>query len=261
MNRRSFFNRQDTALTLLYKPASITQAIATARSGESDGADGIAIEIQRLPQEERTVENFKNIINSVQLPFMFIDYRDDIVHGADDEARQKYLLMAVEAGAEVVDIMGDLFDPSPRELTFSPEAIARQKELIEKIHAKGGKVLISSHVTTESLSAKEVLAHLQEQSARGADMLKIVVKTDTEESAVEAIRTMMMLHEKLDKPYIFLGGGKYGRFVRYNGLKLGVAIQFGVHSYEAEMLYHQPTLRSFKGVRENFQWDICNQPE
>ena len=84
MNRRSFFNRQDTALTLLYKPASITQAIATARSGESDGADGIAIEIQRLPQEERTVENFKNIINSVQLPFMFIDYRDDIVHGADE---------------------------------------------------------------------------------------------------------------------------------------------------------------------------------
>jgi 3-dehydroquinate dehydratase len=116
-------------------------------------------------------------------------------------------------------------------------------------------------VTAENMSAEEVLAHLQEQASRGADILKIVVKTDTEESAVEAIRTMLLLNKEIDRPYVFLGGGKYGRFVRYNGLKLGVAIQFGVHSYEAEMLYNQPTLRSFKGVRENFQWDICNQPE
>lgn len=258
MLKKSFLNRQETAVTLLYKPDNIAQAIALARSGESDGADGIAVEIQRIPQEERTVEQFKNLINSVQLPFMFINYRDDTIHGADDEARQQYLLMAVEAGAEVVDVMGDLYDPSPRELTFDPQAIARQKKLIDEIHARGGKALMSSHVTQESLSAEEVLAQLKEQSSRGADILKIVVLTDTEESAVEAVRTMMLLNKELDKPYIFLGGGKFARFVRYLGLKMGVAIQFGVHDYSAEAPYFQPTIRSFKAVRDNFHWDLCN---
>lgn len=261
MQKKSFFNRQETAITLLYKPSSIGEAIVIARAAESDGADGIAIEIQRIPQEERAVEHFKNLIDSVQLPFMFIDYRGDILHGDNDEARQQYLLMAIDAGAEVVDIMGDLFDPSPRELTRNPEAIARQKKLIDEIHARGGKVLMSSHVTQEPLSAEEVLEHLQEQSARGADILKIVTLTDTREAAIEAVRTMFLLQEKLDKPYIYLGGGKYARFVRYLGMKLGVAIQFGVHEYTVDMPYFQPTICSFKAVRDNFQWDLGNIPE
>ena len=71
MNKRSFFNRQDTAITLLYKPASITQAIATARNGESDGADGIAIEIQRLPQEEQACGNI-----STTPPFLILESLD-----------------------------------------------------------------------------------------------------------------------------------------------------------------------------------------
>ena len=261
MLKKSFFNRQETAVTLLCKPSSIDQAIALARSGHSDGADGIAIEIQSIPQEERTTEKFKCLIDCVPLPFMFIDYRGDIIHGADDDARQQYLLMAADAGAEVVDVMGDLYAPSPRELTFDPAAIAKQKKLIDAIHAKGCKVLISSHATQETLTAEEALAHLQEQSARGADILKLVVKTDTEEAALEADRTMMLLHKKLEKPYIFLGGGKYAAFVRYLGLKLGVAIQFGVHDYAADAPYFQPTIRSFKAVRDNFLWDICNLPQ
>ena len=261
MLKKSFLNRQETAVTLLYKPKSIAQAIALARVGESDGADGIAIELQRIPQEERTVELFKNLIASVQLPFMFINYRDDVIHGADDEARQQYLLMAIEAGAEVVDVMGDLYAPSHRELTFDSEAVFKQKKLIEEIHARGGKVLMSSHVTQESLSAEEVLAQLKEQSSRGADILKIVVLTDTEERALEAGRTMILLNKELDKPYIFLGSGKFGRFVRYLGLKMGVAIQFGVHDYTAETPYHQPTICSFKAVRDNFLWDLCNLPK
>ena len=99
MIKRSFFNRQTCAVTLLCKPSSAAEAIALCRAAECDGADGIALEIQRLPQAERTLEIFKNIINSVQLPFMFIDYRDDVIHRDDDEARQQYLLTAAEAWA------------------------------------------------------------------------------------------------------------------------------------------------------------------
>lgn len=256
MLKRSFFNRQDCAVTLLCKPSSIAEAIALARSAECDGADGIAIEIQRLPEAERSLEKFQAVINSVQLPFMFIDYRDDIVHGSDDAARQQYLLTAAEAGAEVIDVPGDTYAPAARELTFDVNAIARQQQLIGEIHARGAKVIMSSHMTHEALGAEEVLAHLLQQVERGADIAKIVTRADNNAEALEAVRTMMLLQEKMPVPFVYLCGGKFSRFVRYNGMQLGVAIEFGVHDYNSATSYNQPTISSFNAVKRNFNWRL-----
>lgn len=258
MERRSFFNRQTPAVALLYKPESMNQAIAEALSAEADGADAIAIELALMPPEDRTLEKFRSLVGSVQLPFMFIDYRKDKWLGADDEARQKVLLLGAEAGAEVIDVMGDLYDPSPLELTHNPKAIARQKKLIDRIHKMGAKVIMSSHMTSTARSAEEVLEHLREQSSRGADILKIVVSIDTEEAMLEGVRTLLLLHKELDKPYVFLGSGRYGRFIRYIGPTLGAAIEFAVRDYSPALIYCQPTIRSFKGVLEHFQWNIDN---
>ena len=254
--KHSFFNRQDAAVTMLCSPESIGEAVGLARSAEMDGADGFAIELQKMPLEERTEQNFRSLINSVQLPFMFIDYRSDLFLKADDEARQKYLLLAAKCGAEVIDVMGDLYDPSQFELTHDPAAIKKQKALISRIHKLGAKVIMSSHMTHNDRSAEEVLAHLREQSSRGADILKIVVGMDTEQAMLEGVRTLLLLHKELDKPFVFLGGGKYGRFIRYIGPQLGAAIEFAVHDYQPGKPYSQPTIRSFKGVMENFHWNI-----
>ena len=209
-----------------------------------------------MPPELRTEENFRTVIRSAQLPFMFLDYRNDRFLKADDEARQPYLLLAAKCGAEVIDVMGDLYDPSPLELTHSPEAVEKQKALIGEIHSLGAKVIMSSHLTTTERSAEEVLEHLQEQSSRGADILKIVVGMNSEKSLLEGVRTLLLLRKELDKPFVFLGGGQYGRFIRYIGPKLGAAIEFAVHEYSPSQTYSQPTIRSFKGVLENFHWDI-----
>ena len=256
MGKRSFFNRQTPAVALLCNPEGLNQAIALAMSAESDGADAVALELGQFALEDRTPEKFRALIQSVPLPFMFIDYRNDRFLGADDEARQKFLLMGAEAGAEVIDVMGDLYDPSPLELTHDPAAIAKQKVLIERIHAAGAKVIMSSHMTTVERSAEEVLAHLREQSSRGADILKIVVGMDTEAAMLEGVRTLLLLHKELEKPFVFLGAGRYNRFIRYIGPTLGAAIEFAVHDYLPAMTYRQPTIRSFKGVLENFHWNI-----
>lgn len=256
--KRSFFNRQSAAVTLLHAPETVAEAVAVARNAEMDGADAVALELHRMPREERSVENFQQVIRSVQLPFMFIDYRYDVAFGSDDDARQESLMMAVDAGAEVVDVIGDLYDPSPRELTVNPEAIEKQKALIARIHERGGKALMSSHMPTEALKAEEVLAHLQEQSSRGADILKIVVKVDSEEECVEAVRTMLLLHRSLNKPYIYLASGRFSRFIRYIGPKFGVAVEFGVHDYSERSSYFQPTIKSFQNVLQNMHWDIEN---
>ena len=254
--KHSFFNRQDAAVTLLYAPTSISEAVGLARAGEMDGADAIAVELQKLPLDQRTEENFRAVINSVQLPFMFIDYRSDLFLKADDEARQEYLLLAAKCGAEVIDVMGDLYDPSPLELTHDPAAIKKQKALISRIHKLGAKVIMSSHMTSTERSAEEVLEHLQEQSSRGADILKIVVGMNSEKALIEGVRTLLLLHKELSKPFVFLGGGQYGRFIRYIGPQLGAAIEFAVHDYPAGQSYNQPTIRSFKGVMDNFHWNI-----
>ena len=256
--KHSFFHRQDAAITLLCAPESMGEAIGLTRTAEMDGADAVAIELQKMPLEQRTEENFRTLIDSVQLPFMFIDYRNDRFLGADDEARQKYLLLAAQCGAEVIDVMGDLYDPSPLELTHDQAAIEKQKALISRIHDFGSKVIMSSHMSGTERSAEEVLVHLQEQSSRGADILKIVVGMNTEKAMLEGIRTLLLLHKELDKPFVFLGNGQFGRFIRYVGLQLGSAIEFAVLGYPPNQAFNPPTIRSFKGVRDNFHWNIEN---
>ena len=86
--------------------------------------------------------------------------------------------------------------------------------------------------------------------------MKIVVAMGTEKAMLEGVRTLLLLHKELDKPFVFLGSGQYGRFIRYVGPKLGAAIEFAVHDYSANNSYYQPTIRSFKGVLEHFHWDL-----
>ena len=84
MQRKSFFNRQATAITALFHGSTISELLALARTAEFQGADGIAIQLEKLPPEERTVDNFRYIMQAVHLPFMFICYRSDNWFGDDD---------------------------------------------------------------------------------------------------------------------------------------------------------------------------------
>ena len=146
MRKLSFFNRQTPAVTALLSEKSVNDFMVQMRAAEFDGADAIAAELKFLPPEERTRENFSAMMNCTQLPYMFISYRNDTFLGADDEARQKYLLLAAECGAEVIDVMGDLFDPSELELTRDASAVKKQMKLIDEIHSIGSKVIMSSHM-------------------------------------------------------------------------------------------------------------------
>jgi 3-dehydroquinate dehydratase type I len=256
--KKSFLNRQNTAVTALFTGKTVAELLAKTRNAAANGADGIAVEIHNLPPELRTVDTFKTLVDEVPLPFMFICYRSCQWYGSDDEARQEFLLRAAEAGAEVIDVMGDLYCKSEDELTTDPAAIEKQKKLIEEIHARGAKALISSHMfQLAPKSADEVLAYLTAQSDRGADICKIVTNGNTEEAFVEAIRTDLMLSRVFPKPFIHLTGGKYGRLHRFMGTKLGLAATFGVSGYD-DTPYNQPLISSFKTVRDLIPWDACD---
>lgn len=251
----SFLNRPHPVITGIFAGQTPQELIAEARNCEFEGACGVAVELGDLKPEFRNAESLKPVIEAVNLPFMFVFYRNDRQQKLDDDARQEVLLAAADAGASIIDVMGDLYDPSPMELTRSPAAIDKQKRLIDKIHAKGADVVISSHMSC-SRTAEQVLEHLRESESRGPDVVKIVTTVNTPEELAEALRATMLLKLELKTPFIHLCNGKFSRPHRFMGPALGVAIFFAVSRYEPRYGMGQPTIRAMKTVLDNLRWNI-----
>ncbi len=253
--RYSFLNRPYPVVCGIMAGQTPQELIVGARNAEFEGAQGITIELKDLKPEFRNQEALKSVIDSVNLPFMFCFYRNDMWEGLEDEGRQKVLMAAADAGAAMIDVMGDLYDPSPMEITHNPEAIARQKELIEEIHSKGAEVVISSHMKC-SRTTEEVVAHLREVESRGPDVVKIVTTVNSEDELAEAFRTTMTLKRELKTPFIHLCNGKFSRPHRFLGPALGTSILFAVSHYEPRYAMGQPTIRSLRTVLDNLHWNI-----
>ena len=251
--RGSFFDRDRTVVTALFHvDGDMEKNLALIRLSVANGAQGIALQLVDMPPEMRTADNYRRLMDAApELPFMFIAYRKDQWFGNDDAARQACLLLAAETGAEVIDVMGDLYAPAPFELTFDPAAVVKQKKLIKEIHDRGAKVVMSSH-TTQARTAEEILAHLREESSRGADLLKIVTRVDTDEELTEAFRTTMLLKRALDKPFIQLCGGKLSRPHRYLAPKLGLAVAFATPEERPGAV--QPSLRQLRTVLDTIDF-------
>lgn len=261
MRRLFFQNPRATAITAIMSGQTPESLIAQSRSAEFDGADAIAIDLCDLLPEFRNRESLERVINAVNLPFMFYFYRNDRHKVAnDDESRQVLLLDTAKAGGAMIDVMGDLYDPSPNEITRNPEAIEKQKQLISKIHDLGAQVVMSSH-PNKAMSAEAILEQLRSFEQRGVDVVKIVTVADTDEEFAETVRATMLLHRELKTPFIHLCNGKFGRIHRYLGLKLGVSITFAVDRYEEGASFTQPSVRSMKTVAASIPWHIetfCN---
>ncbi len=254
--RFSFLNKPYPVIAGIIAGQTPQELIAAVKNSESEGAEGITIDLYDLKPEFRNLESLKKIINSVNLPFMFYFYRNDKWKESNDDDRQKVLLVAADAGASMIDVMGDLYDQSPRQITYNQNAIDKQKRLIDKIHSKGADVVMSSH-TGCYLSAEEVVKHLQELEKRGPDVVKIVTSINTEEELAEALRTTIALNSELKTPFIHLCGGKYSRPHRFMCPVFGTSILFAVPQYVAQYPgFFQPTIRSMKAVLDNIHWNI-----
>ena len=257
MARHSFLRLPPPVVTGIFAGQTPEELIAEARHAEFEGAGGLAVELRDLRPEFRNRDAMKRVIDAANLPFMFCFYRNDSQQNLDDEARRDVLLAAADAGAAMIDVMGDLYDPSPMELTRNPVAIDRQKRLIDAIHAKGAEVVISSHMP-RARSAEQVLEHLSESASRGADVVKLVAEVNTDEELAEAFRATMLLRRELKIPFIHLCNGAFSRPHRFLGPALGTAILFAVPRYEPRYGMTQPTVRAMKTVLDNIHWHISD---
>lgn len=86
--KRTFLNQSHPVVTGIFCGQTPAELIAEARNCEFEGADGIAVELRDLKAEYRNAESLKSVVDAVNLPFMFVFYRNDTQQNLDDDARQ-----------------------------------------------------------------------------------------------------------------------------------------------------------------------------
>jgi len=234
--------------------------IASMRNAIYDGADAFGVMLGSLEAPYRTRSELERVFAyASDKPILVMHYRH-AGSGLTDEALVGSLIGAIEAGASMCDVMGDMFDPSPLELSKKPAIIDKQRRLVDEIHAMGGEVLMSSH-TWVFMTAEATIEHAQALASRGADMVKIAMCAHNEDQLLEVLRTTALLKRELDVPFLHVCMGQYGKMHRVISAVLGSSLVLCVPQYTATSHREQPLLRSAKAVLDNLDWGMARDDQ
>lgn len=222
-----------------------------------DGAEAFGVQLCQLKREERTSEKLKNIFSACKdKPIYVTSYRYNQSEGMSDRECADLLIKALECGATLLDIPGDLFSQNQYQITTDKTAVELQRGLIETIHKKGGEVLISTHDFRE-LSGEEVFNIAKLQSEHGADVIKIVVKSESIEKLPEYIKVIQRVNKEIGKPFLFLDVGACSNILRKVGGFFGSCMYLCVESHSELDTLAQPTIKQVLTIRnameENYE--------
>ncbi len=230
------------------KPAD---SIKTIKRAIAKCTDAFIFQLERLDPCEKTSENLKLMFDAAKgFPIMVTNYPYDNNKGMSDDELLEFEFNALEAGAACLDVRADTFDRGAKhEITFDPDAVAKQKQVIEKIHSLGGQVIMSMHVW-EFLDTETVLKYGREIASRGADIVKIVhMINDTDELAT-AIKTTTVLHREIATPVLHLLNGPCIELHRHYGTAFGSCLAFCVEEYIEGSSGAQPSLEKMVALRK-----------
>lgn len=251
MDKKSFFNNDKATLTVMVQadnPARIKELMDKA---VPVGAEAFGIQFEQMLPEYRTPEVYRDLFSYAEgRPLYVTNYRDKQNSGKSDDELGNELVELAEYGADLCDVMGDYFDRQPDEVAVDENAINKQIGLINRIHEKGAKVLMSSHVMKYT-PAERVLEIALEHKRRGADISKIVTGADTMEEQLENLKTVNLLREKLGIPFLFLASGECKILRRLSG-ELGSCMYLCVYEHDSFSTLTQPILSDIKVIRDLF---------
>ncbi|MGI6536923.1 MAG: type I 3-dehydroquinate dehydratase [Caldicoprobacterales bacterium] len=252
--KTSFLKHRQPLLVSMIQAETPEKAVSDIVNSNYDGAEAFGFQICRLKPEFRTAETYRRIFSYTEdKPVYITNYRAGHNVCKTDMQLAEELLLALENGATLCDIMGDFFDPSPFELTNNSEAVEKQKKLIDDIHSRGGEVLMSSHIHS-FLKEKEVLDIAKTLESRGADIVKIVTASNTEEELLENLKASVSLKKELKVPFLFLSTGPYCKIHRMIGPMFGSMMYLCVYRHDELSTKVQPVLKNVKAVVDNFDW-------
>lgn len=187
-------------------PERITELI---RRGSEGGADAFGIQLEQFEHKYRTAETLKHIFAEAgDKPIYVTDYRTNLNSGMTDDALAEEILLAVNCGADLVDVMGDLFNESPLQIAYDRSAVKKQENFISEIHNIGGKVLMSSH-TYKYLKPAKVIDIAKCHQNRGADISKIVTAVENQRELASNFEISARLMQRIGIPFLFLCVGSF----------------------------------------------------
>lgn len=249
--KKTFLSPEKPLLTAMILCPTPEECIAKIRRSMAEGADAFGVQLCQLRREYRTRENLTAIFAACgDKPIYITAYRNGESKGMSDEECVSLLLLGLDCGATLCDVIGDLFAPCEQQMTYDAAVIERQKALIDEIHRRGGEVLMSVH-DLRSLTADEVLTVAKAQAARGADIIKIVVKTDSTACLPDYVRVIGQILRETGKQLLLLDCGANVRFIRQLGPNLGVCMYLCVTEHGAFDNHDQPLLKDIKAVRDH----------
>ena len=249
MEKASFLGHPSPLLTVMAQAATAPRAMELMERGYMGGAEAFGLQFCRMKAEYKTPETFASLFAAARgLPVYVTNYRQGENEQKTDDTLATEILELAECGATLCDVMGDLFDPTVGELTKNPLAVDRQKDLINRLHAAGAQVLMSSHVM-RFLPAEQVLEIALAQQSRGADICKIVVSSSNLDEQAENMNILRLLARELEKPFLFLSIGE-SRLLRRLGEKLGNCMTLCVCEHDDLATPAQPLLSDMIEIRK-----------
>lgn len=217
---------------------SVEGAIATIRRAAFKGADVFNLNVSLLDYEN--LEEISRIFTDVQMPVFTAVRRASFlsVYGGTpfpprqqtDAERVDVHLRCLDFGSVGVDMELDTFhvDKGPEsqanevnagvdrarastlgpigDVSFDADAIALQKDAIRQIKARNGFVIMSTH-TARPINTSEALLVANAAAERGADYVKMVVRTRSQDDQDELVRASLSLRKTLSVPFILMPMG------------------------------------------------------
>ncbi len=234
-----------TAMIVAHTPDEMLAQISIAHQ---EGAEAFGYQLESLQREYHTREIFTELIKAADGKSVYVtNYRYHGNENLNDDQIANELIALAECGASIVDVMGDLYAPCESQLSFDGDAIKKQIALIDKIHAIGARVLISSH-TYKFADCNAVFSHLAEQKNRGADIAKLVTAANTEAELKANMETSAVLKSKLGIPFLFLCTGDFCAYHRRKAPLIAGGMFLCVAEHNELTTPVQPTVREVREI-------------
>ncbi len=248
-------NSKRPPLVAMVTHTELSDAIAEITSALYDGADAIGISLCHLKEEYRSAESLDKLFGAcVGRPVYIYCYPAAECAGLSYDACMDILLRAAECALPhvpvICDIMCDTYDKCENGFSYAPAAAAKQVAVAERIHGMGAEVLYSVH-HKEFLGEDEIIRQARVQVERGADLVKIVTQAGTRAELMANFDIINKLKCELDRPFLYLSGGKYSYQVRQLGPAFGVCMYLCVDNYNIHATKMQPSLRGTKAIRDS----------
>lgn len=249
---------------------TVNSAIAEIKNCMYDGAGMIDLHMSCL--ESMDINSLKSIIGASKLPILALNYNKNCHwedRGFSEEERVDSFLRAVEAGAAGIDMQGYTFDEksklefcdedkysftknNPKEIVTDEAVIAKQCELIEKVHSMGSEVLLSCHPGV-SMNCEQVVDLALFLEKRNPDIIKIVTFAANEEDLIESIKTMSVLKKEVKTAVSYHANGAAGSLSRIINPILGGHMIFCVDRYSESSTMEQIDLKTVKAIIDNMK--------